>query len=154
LQRVADILIRCLPAMVWMGERGVPFDAKSWAALTETAQAEANRLRDELANAAPVRARKYHMVKLVDVGSIATHFETLVDLRHPRNSKLMLSDIAVICVAAIICGCDGPTAIHRWAVQRQVWLGEHPALANGIPSRDCIRRIPRALDGSAMKPLK
>jgi predicted transposase YbfD/YdcC len=81
------------------------------------------------------------MTKLVDVGSIALHFESLSDPRHPRNVKHRLSDIIVIAVAAIVCGCDGPTAIHRWAGYRVDWLKEHLPLHNGIPSRDCIRRL-------------
>lgn len=81
------------------------------------------------------------MAKLVDVGSIASHFESMSDPRHERNRKHLLVDIMVIGVAGILCGCDGPTAIHRWAVERMDWLAEHLALANGIPSRDCIRRL-------------
>jgi predicted transposase YbfD/YdcC len=81
------------------------------------------------------------MAKLVDVGSIASYFESLDDPRHTRNRRHLLVDIAVIAVCAIICGCDGPTAIHRWARHRQSWLAQHLALPNGIPSRDCIRRL-------------
>jgi predicted transposase YbfD/YdcC len=81
------------------------------------------------------------MTKLVDLGSIASYFESLSDPRHTRNRKHLLVDIAVIAVRAIICGCDGPTAIHRWAKHRQSWLAQHLALPNGIPSRDCIRRL-------------
>ena len=80
------------------------------------------------------------MAKLVDVGSLASYFESLDDPRHTRNRKHLLVDIVVITVCAIICGCDGPTAIHRWAKHRQSWLAQHLALPNGIPSRDCIRR--------------
>src|SRR3954447_19704591 len=81
------------------------------------------------------------MVKLVDVGSIASHFESLPDPRHARNRKHLLVDIAVIAVCGVICGCDGPTAIHRWAKHRESWLALHLCLPNGIPSRDCIRRL-------------
>ena len=81
------------------------------------------------------------MSKLVDVGSIASYFESLSDPRHVRNRKHLLVDIAVIAVCGIICGCDGPTAIHRWARHRESWLALHLALPNGIPSRDCIRRL-------------
>jgi predicted transposase YbfD/YdcC len=81
------------------------------------------------------------MAKLVDVGSIASHFASLPDPRHSRNRKHLLVDIAVISVCGIICGCDGPTAIHRWARHRATWLAQHLALPNGIPSRDCIRRL-------------
>jgi predicted transposase YbfD/YdcC len=79
------------------------------------------------------------MAKLVDVGSIGSYFESLSDPRHTRNRKHRLVDIAVIAVCGIICGGDGPTAIHRWAKHRESWL--HLALPNGIPSRDCIRRL-------------
>lgn len=91
------------------------------------------------------------MAKLVDVGSVASYFETLVDPRHTRNRKHLLADIVVICVAAIICGCDGPTAIHRWAAARRDWLAERLTLANGIPSRDCIRRLLIALKPEAFQ---
>src|SRR6202044_3773553 len=80
------------------------------------------------------------MAKLVDVGSIASYFESLDDPRHTRNRKHLLVDIVVITVCAIICGFDGPTAIHRWAKHRESWLAQFLALPNGIPSRDCIRR--------------
>lgn len=41
----------------------------------------------------------------------------------------------------MLCGSDGPTAIHRWAVNRVDWLKEFLALPHGVPSRDCIRRV-------------
>jgi predicted transposase YbfD/YdcC len=91
------------------------------------------------------------VTKLVDVESIATYFETLPDPRHTRNRKHLLVDIAVIAVAAVICHCDGPTAIHRWAVLRKDWLAKRLALPNGIPSRDCIRRLLLALKPDAFQ---
>lgn len=81
------------------------------------------------------------MTKLVDVGSIGSYFESLSDPRHTRNRKHQLVDIMVLAVCAIVCGCDGPTAMHRWAMERQEWLALYLTLANGIPSRDCIRRL-------------
>lgn len=81
------------------------------------------------------------MAKLVDIGSIGSYFESLGDPRHTRNRKHLLVDIVVIAVCGIISGCDGPTAIHRWAKHRESWLAQHLALPNGIPSRDCIRRL-------------
>lgn len=91
------------------------------------------------------------MVKLVDVGSIGSYFESLSDPRHQRNRKHLLVDILVIAVAAIVCGCDGPTAIHRWAKARRDWLAHYLALPNGIPSRDCIRRLLLALKPQAFQ---
>jgi predicted transposase YbfD/YdcC len=91
------------------------------------------------------------MAKVVDVGSIGCYFESLSDPRHTRNRKHLLVDICVIAVCGIICGCDGPTAIHRWATLQHKWLCQHLALANGIPSRDCIRRLLMALKPEAFQ---
>ena len=91
------------------------------------------------------------MAKLVDVGSISAYFEALDDPRHTRNRRHLLVDIAVIAVCGVICGCDGPTAIHRWAKRRTAWLAQHLALPNGIPSRDCIRRLLMALKPEAFQ---
>jgi hypothetical protein len=91
------------------------------------------------------------VAKLVDVGSIASYFESLSDPRHARNRKHLLVDIVVIAVCGVICGCDGPTAIHRWATHRASWLAQHLALPNGIPWRDCIRRLLVALKPEAFQ---
>jgi predicted transposase YbfD/YdcC len=91
------------------------------------------------------------MAKLVDVGSIGSYFESLSDPRSMRNRKHLLVDIAVIAVCGIICGCDGPTAIHRWAKHRESWLARYLALPNGIPSRDCLRRTLIALKPEAFQ---
>jgi predicted transposase YbfD/YdcC len=91
------------------------------------------------------------VAKLVDVGSIACYFESLSDPRHTRNRKHLLVDVMVIAVAAILCGCDGPTAMHRWAVHQAAWLAQYLALPNGIPSRDCIRRLLIALKPEAFQ---
>src|SRR4051812_17859807 len=91
------------------------------------------------------------MAKLVDVESIGSHFESLTDPRHIRNRKHKLVDIMVIAVCAIVCGCDGPTAMHRWAVERCDWLQQYLELPNGIPSRDCIRRLLLALKPEAFQ---
>ena len=91
------------------------------------------------------------MAKLVDVGSIGCYFESLSDPRHTRNRKHLPIDITVIAVCGILCGWDGPTAIHRWAALQADWLRQHLALANGIPSRDCIRRLLLALKPEAFQ---
>jgi predicted transposase YbfD/YdcC len=91
------------------------------------------------------------MAKLVDVGSIGSYFESLSDPRHTRNRKHLMVDIAVIAVCGVVCGCDGPTAIHRWAKHRAPWLAQHLALPHGIPSRDCIRRLLVALKPEAFQ---
>jgi predicted transposase YbfD/YdcC len=89
--------------------------------------------------------------KLVNVESIGSHFESLSDPRHTRNRKHSLIDIVVIAVCGMVCGCDGVTAIHRWASNRAGWLKGFLALANGVPSRDCIRRLLLALQPQAFQ---
>jgi predicted transposase YbfD/YdcC len=79
--------------------------------------------------------------KWVNVEAIGSYFESLSDPRHMRNRKHRLVDVVVIAVCGMVCGCDGPTAIHRWAVNRREWLEQFLLLPNGIPSRDCIRRL-------------
>src|SRR3954470_365330 len=99
----------------------------------------------------PTDPRMPPVPKLVDVGSIGSYFESLDDPRHARNRKHLMVDITVIAVCGILCGCDGPTAIHRWAKHRASWLAQHLALPNGIPSRDCIRRLLMALKPEAFQ---
>jgi predicted transposase YbfD/YdcC len=87
----------------------------------------------------------------VNVESIGSYFESLSDPRHTRNRKHLLVDIVVIAVCGMLCGSDGPTAIHRWAENRREWLEQFLSLPNGIPSRDCIRRLLMALKPEAFQ---
>jgi|SRR5262245_19496727 len=89
--------------------------------------------------------------KWVNVEAIGSYFESLSDPRHARNRKHLLIDIVVIAVCGMVCGCDGPTAIHRWAANRHDWLGQFLPLPNGVPSRDCIRRLLLALRPEAFQ---
>ena len=89
--------------------------------------------------------------KLVNVETIGCYFESLSDPRHSRNRKHLLVDIIVITICGMICGSDGPTAIHRWAMHRREWLQTFLELPEGIPSRDCIRRLLLALQPSAFQ---
>jgi predicted transposase YbfD/YdcC len=89
--------------------------------------------------------------RVANVELIGSYFESLSDPRHTRNRKHRLIDIVVIAVCGLVCGSDGPTAIHRWATNRRDWLEEFLALPNGIPSRDCIRRVLIALQPEAFQ---
>jgi predicted transposase YbfD/YdcC len=89
--------------------------------------------------------------KWVNVESIGSYFQSLPDPRHTRNRKHLLMDVVVIAICGMVCGCDGPTAIHRWAANRLDWLEGFLPLANGIPSRDCIRRLLMALKPEAFQ---
>src|SRR3954467_2136919 len=89
--------------------------------------------------------------RVANVELLASYFESLSDPRHTRNRKHLLIDIVVIAVCGLVCGCDGPTAIHRWATNRLDWLNGFLALPKGIPSRDCIRRLLIALQPEAFQ---
>jgi hypothetical protein len=60
-----------------------------------------------------------------------------------------LVDIVVISVCGMLCGSDGPTAIHRLAETRLDRLEQFLTLPNGISSRDCLRRLLIALKPEA-----
>lgn len=89
--------------------------------------------------------------KRVTVESISSYFESLADPRHTRNRRHQFLDIVVLAVCGVVCGCDGPTAIHRWAVARAEWLRGFLELPNGIPSRDCIRNLLMAVQPEAFQ---
>ena len=100
---VVSIEKRCLPALVWAGGKGVGFDCETWQRLASTAEAEANRLREELNRRAPSRpeaalfADPWHwdsppQVKevLAIVGCVVekTDDDTLAGLSHPLAALL------------------------------------------------------------------
>ena len=87
----------------------------------------------------------------VSLSSIVKYFEVLPDPRHHRNRLHLLADVITIAVCGVIVGCDGPTAIERWAKAKKDWLGELLELPNGIPSRDCIRRVLSTLKPGAFQ---
>ena len=87
----------------------------------------------------------------VPIRSIVKHFESLPDPRHTCNRLHLLADGLSIAVCGVIVGCSGPSAIERWAKAKKEWLKEVLALPNGIPSRDCIRRILCALKPEAFQ---
>jgi predicted transposase YbfD/YdcC len=89
--------------------------------------------------------------RIANLESISSYFESLADPRHARNRKHLLIDVVVIAVCGVVCGCDGPTAIHRWATNRREWLGGFLTLPNGLPSKDCIRRLLVALKPEAFQ---
>jgi DNA polymerase-1 len=53
LEQVAEIEMRCLPAVAWLSRGGVRVDVTAWTALAEQAEAESARLLAELDAAAP-----------------------------------------------------------------------------------------------------
>jgi predicted transposase YbfD/YdcC len=78
---------------------------------------------------------------------IAEHFENLQDPRIcTMNRRHLFLDIIVIAILAVLCGCEGWADIFAWAEEHQSWLSTFLLLPNGLPSRDCIRRVVSRLD--------
>lgn len=86
-----------------------------------------------------------------DILEISAHFGALEDPRSHINQKHLLGDVMVICVCAVLSGCDGPIAIGDWAQAKAAWLKEHLALPHGIPSHDTIGRLLIALKPAAFQ---
>jgi len=86
-----------------------------------------------------------------DILEISGHFGALEDPRSHINRKHLLGDVMVICVSAVLSGCDGPIAIGEWAQAKDAWLREHLELPHGIPSHDTISRILIALKPAAFQ---
>ena len=87
----------------------------------------------------------------VSFDSVVEYFESLPDPRHTRNRHHLLVDVIVISVCGVIVGCEGPTAIVRWAKAKEDWLGQLLELPNGIPSRDTVRRVLSTLKPEAFQ---
>ena len=87
----------------------------------------------------------------VSMSGIMKHFESLPDPRHTRNRRHLLVDVIVVAVCGVIVGCKGPTSIERWAKAQKDWLATLLELPNGIPSRDCLRRVLSALKPEAFQ---
>lgn len=90
-------------------------------------------------------------VSEADIVSIVDFFNDLEDPRSSINQKHLLSDMIVICVAAVISGCDGPQAIGIWADAKRDWCHKHLTLPFGIPSHDTIGRLLATLKPSAFQ---
>ena len=89
--------------------------------------------------------------RTVRLCSIVKHFESLPGPRHERNRRHFLIDVITIAVCGVMVGCSGPSAIERWAKTKKGWLKEVLAIPNGIPSRDCIRRVLSTLKPEAFQ---
>ena len=87
----------------------------------------------------------------VRLSSIVKHFESPPDPPQQGNRRHLLVDVMTLAVCGVIVGCSGPSAIERWAKAKKDWLKQLLALPNGIPSRDCIRRVLSALKPEAFQ---
>jgi predicted transposase YbfD/YdcC len=80
--------------------------------------------------------------------SIAYYFSTLED---PRRTELgnfthLLSDILLLVITGILCGCDKWETIHIFGESQEDWLKDYGCFDKGIPSIDTTRRVFSSID--------
>jgi len=73
--------------------------------------------------------------------SLLEKLQQLPDPRNEKNRKHLLVDVMGVAVLAILSGAEGPTDIKLWATHNELFLQRFFKLQNGIPSRDCFRRV-------------
>lgn len=84
------------------------------------------------------RKRKNHITVKALIGLC----KWIKDPRRPWGHKLHeLTDILVITLLAIVCGCEGWEEIRDYAKTKQDWLKTLLPLPNGIPSESTFRRL-------------
>ena len=72
---------------------------------------------------------------------IVASFATLEDPRSEINRRHPLPGVLVIAVLAVLAGAAGPTAIARWAKDKEGFLTGLLDLPRGIPGKDAFRRV-------------
>jgi predicted transposase YbfD/YdcC len=76
-------------------------------------------------------------------------------LKDPRrvwgNKRHELTDILVIALLAILCGCEGWEEIRDYGQTKMEWLRTFLALPNGIPSVSTLRRVFSIIDAEALE---
>jgi DNA polymerase-1 len=98
MERVADVEMRCVPAVAWIAQAGVPLDRTAWEALADAAEAGAADVARRLDALAPPRpghmpgmaawnwnsgAQLLELLRLVGLKADDTQDETLAELDHP-----------------------------------------------------------------------
>ena len=66
-----------------------------------------------------------------------------VEVHDPRadNARHFLTDILVVAILGVMCGCNDYPGIVEYALDEQDWLKEFLSLPHGIPSVSTFRRI-------------
>ncbi len=80
--------------------------------------------------------------------SISYFFASLKDPRRIDKGNYVhpLSDILLLVVTGILCGCDKWETIHIFGKSQELWLKQYGSFENGIPSIDTMRRVFSVLD--------
>ena len=77
----------------------------------------------------------------LDPEDLLVHFADLEDPRSSINRKHPLPSVVAIALLAVLAGCNGPTAIARWAKLKKDLLLAALDLPEGIPCKDVYRRV-------------
>ena len=80
--------------------------------------------------------------------SLSCFFSSLKDPRRidKGNYHHSLSDILLLVITGILCGCDKWETIHIFGKSQDYWLKQYGGFDAGIPSVDTMRRVFSALD--------
>jgi len=83
--------------------------------------------------------------------SLSYFFTSLKDPRRidKGNYHHCLSDILLLVITGILCGCDKWETIHIFGKSQENWLKKYGVFNSGIPSIDTIRRVFSALDSES-----
>lgn len=81
------------------------------------------------------------------------YFSTLQDPRRTTKGNLRhcMSDILLLTVSAVLCGCQEWDRILMFGEHEIDWLKTHGSFSNGLPSKDTLRRFFMALDPSSFQ---
>ena len=76
-----------------------------------------------------------------NLAAFAIHFASLEDPRHSRTRLHPLSNVLVIGLCAVICGCKHFTQMEAFGKAKKDWLARFLDLSNGIPSHDTFNAV-------------
>jgi predicted transposase YbfD/YdcC len=80
--------------------------------------------------------------KVINLGSLYTRFQSLVDKRKPKGKRYALATILLVMFLAKLCGEDTPSGIAEWGALRGAWLASMLGLKRkSMPSHHTYRRI-------------
>jgi len=77
-------------------------------------------------------------------------FQGISDPR-AHNARHLLCDILTLAILAVLCGCEGWTAVEGWATLNSDWLATLLELPHGIPTHDTFDRVFALLDPQAFE---
>jgi predicted transposase YbfD/YdcC len=76
-----------------------------------------------------------------NLAGFALHFAPLEDPRHTRTRRHPLTNILVIGLCAVICGCKHFTQMEAFGKAKRDWLARFLDLTEGIPSHDTFNAV-------------